>query len=410
LDLATMEEILVEAEQRVPLCLDLAVVIPTYNERGNIPELLARLEAALQGLTWEVLFVDDDSPDGTAALIRECARMDRRIRLIHRIGRRGLASACIEGILATTAPAIAVMDADMQHDESVLPQMLQALRPNSLHDALDLVIGTRNACGGSMGQFGPARVLISRLGRRVSHCVCRCTVSDPMSGFFLVSRSFFSEVVHNLHGVGFKILVDMLASAGRPVRYAEVGYTFRLRRHGHSKLDVNTAIEYFLLIVEKLTDKLTGRTLPVRFAAFALVGTAGVATHMLCVAALIFGFHWHFLGAQIAATYVAMTENFFLNNLVTWRDRSLRGARLVTGLASFWLACSFGAWANVVFARAVLHYGAPWYLACGAGIMLSSVWNYSMANLFTWQNHRPEPAHCPTLEVDSPIYDLDISL
>jgi dolichol-phosphate mannosyltransferase len=407
---ATDEDNLSEADQRVPLCLDLAVVIPTYNERGNIPELLARLEAALHGLTWEVLFVDDDSPDGTADLIRDCSRRDRRIRLIHRIGRRGLASACIEGILATTASAVAVMDADMQHDEAVLPRMLQALR----QDSLDLVIGTRNACGGSMGQFGHARVMISRLGRRVSHCVCRCTVSDPMSGFFLVSRSFFSEVVHHLHGVGFKILVDMLSSAGRPVRYAEVGYTFRLRRHGESKLDVNTAIEYFLLIVEKLTDKFTGRTLPARFAAFALVGAAGVATHMVCVAALIFGLHWHFLAAQIAATYVAMTENFFLNNLVTWRDRSLRGTRLITGLASFWLACSFGAWANVVFARAVLHYGAAWYLACAAGIMLSSVWNYSMANLFTWQTSRQNAHHDPTktpdLATDSPIYDLDISL
>jgi dolichol-phosphate mannosyltransferase len=279
------------------------------------------------------------------------------------------------------------MDADMQHDEAILPQMLTALR----EDSLDLVIGTRNACGGSMGQFGAARVLLSRLGRKASHTVCRCTISDPMSGFFIVSRSFFSEVVHHLHGVGFKILVDMLSSAGRPVRFAEVGYTFRLRRHGESKLDVNTAIEYFLLVLEKLTGKLTGYTLPVRFAAFSLVGAAGVATHLACVTLLMFGFHWRFIPAQIAATYIAMTENFFLNNLVTWRDRSLRGLRLVSGLASFWLACSFGAWANVVFARGLLQSGAPWYLACAAGIMLSSVWNYSMSNLFTWQMPRTIP-------------------
>ncbi len=384
-------------DAQVPLLLDLAVVVPTYNEHANIIEFVDRLTTALRGLSWELVFVDDDSPDGTADLIRDLARRDRRIRLVHRIGRRGLASACIEGILATTANAIAVMDADMQHDEAILPQMLRSLRG----DSLDLVIGTRNACGGSMGQFSKTRVLLSRLGRKASHTVCRCPISDPMSGFFLVSRNFFSEVVHSLHGIGFKILVDMLSSAGRPVRYAEVGYTFRLRRHGESKLDVNTAIEYVLLVIEKLTDKFTGRALPVRFVAFSLVGAAGVATHIACVALLIFGFHWHFIAAQIAATYIAMTENFFLNNLVTWRDRSLNGLRLMSGLASFWLACSFGAWANVVFARALYQYGARWYLACMAGILLSSVWNYSMANLFTWQKPRVESPEAP---VEAPIY------
>jgi dolichol-phosphate mannosyltransferase len=371
----------------VPHRLDLAVVVPTYNERSNIAELIDRLECTLQGLAWEVIFVDDDSPDGTAALVAGFARNDRRIRLVHRIGRRGLASACIEGILATTASAIAVMDADMQHDERILPEMFAKLRDGSL----DLVVGTRNAEGGSMGQFGPARVRLSRLGQRVSQVVCHCDISDPMSGFFLVSRGFFTEVVHDLHGVGFKILVDMLSSAERPVRFAEVGYTFRLRRHGESKLDFNTAIEYFLLVLEKLTGKLTGYTLPVRFAAFSLVGLAGVATHLACITLLIYGFHWRFIPAQIAATYIAMTENFFLNNLITWRDRSLRGLRLIGGLVSFWLACSFGALANVIFAGGLLRYHAPLYLASIAGIVLSSVWNYSISNLFTWQMPRTVP-------------------
>lgn len=365
--------------------IDLALVIPTYNERGNIPELIARIESALQSLSWELIFVDDDSPDETAEVIASFARHDPRIRLIHRIGRRGLSSACIEGILATTSNYVAVMDADMQHDESVLPQMLSTLR----QDSLDLVVGTRNADGGSMGQFSRHRVLLSRLGQKVSNTICQCEISDPMSGFFLFNRSFFLEVVRNLNAGGFKILVDMLASSERPVRFAEVGYTFRARTCGESKLDVNTAVEYLFLVLDKLTDKFTGRALPLRFAAFGLVGATGFATHLLCLSLFMFGFHWHFLTAQIAATYIAMTENFFLNNLVTWRDRSLRGVRLVTGMASFWLACSFGAWANVIFARSLLQSGAKWYLAGIAGIILSSVWNYSIANLFTWSKPRP---------------------
>ena len=362
----------------VPHRIDLAVVIPTFNERGNVPELISRLESTLEGLSWELVFVDDDSPDDTAGLITVYARRDRRIRLVHRIGRRGLSSACIEGILATSANFVAVMDADMQHDETILPEMLARLRG----DALDVVVGTRNADGGSMGEFSRGRVAISRCGQRISQTVCQCKLSDPMSGFFMLRRGFFMEVVHRLHGGGFKILVDMLSSAERPVRFAEVGYTFRLRRHGCSKLDVNVAIEYFFLVV----DKLTNRLIPSRFVAFSLVGAAGVATHLAVVWLCMFHLGWHFLAAQVAATYVAMTENFFLNNLVTWRDRSLRGLRLVSGLASFMLACSFGAWANVIFARSLLlQEGAPWYLAGIAGILLSSVWNYSMANLFTWQ-------------------------
>jgi len=374
-----------------PHRIDLALVVPTFNERGNVPELIERIEDTLQGLSWELMFVDDDSPDGTADLLRDFARRDSRIRVIQRIGRRGLSSACIEGILATSANYIAIMDADLQHDEAILPRMLETLR----RDSLDLVVGSRNVEGGSMGQFTRRRVLLSRLGQRVSNAVCRCEISDPMSGFFLFTRGFFFEVVHRLHGGGFKILVDMLSSAERPVRFAEIGYTFRTRKHGQSKLDVNTAVEYLFLVIDKLTDKLTGRTLPVRFAAFALVGATGAATHLACLTLLVHGLHWPFLEAQIAATYVAMTENFFLNNLVTWRDRSLRGLSLVRGLATFCLACSFGAWANVLFANALLQSGTRWYLAGMAGIVLSSVWNYSVSNLFTWQkprHSRPQPA------------------
>jgi dolichol-phosphate mannosyltransferase len=357
--------------------LDLAVVLPTFKERENIAELITRLEKTLQGLRWEIVFVDDDSPDGTADVIRAHARRDPRIRLIHRVGRRGLSSACIEGIMATTASRIAIMDADMQHDETILPKMLAKLNAESL----DLVVGTRNAAGGSMGEFSHQRVLLSNLGTKISHAVCRCNISDPMSGFFLIDRSFFMEVVHGLHLGGFKILVDVLASSTRPVRFGEVGYTFNQRKHGESKLDLNTGVEYLFLIINKFTNGL----IPTRFAVFSLVGVAGLVTHFACLILLLKCFHLYFYTAQVIATYVAMTENFFLNNLITYRDRSLRGIRLLYGLISFCLACSFGAWANLLFARALLESGSRWYFAGLAGIILSSVWNYSISNLFTWQ-------------------------
>jgi dolichol-phosphate mannosyltransferase len=360
--------------------LDIAVVLPTLNERQNIDEIIARLEAALNGLHWELVFVDDDSSDGTTDLIRAYARHDPRIRLLHRVGRRGLSSACIEGILATSANYVAVMDADLQHDETILPTMLVA----SHKDSLDIVVATRNADGGSMGQFCKQRVLLSSLGKKLSRTVCRCDLSDPMSGFFLINRSFFLELVHDLQAGGFKILVDIFASSKRPVRFAEVGFCFRNRKHGVSKLDVSTAVEYLFLIV----NKMLGGVIPIRFAVFSLVGALGVATHILCLGVLFHELHVRFYVAQAIATYIAMTENFLLNNLITYRDRSLRGVHLLSGLASFWIACSFGAWANVVFARALLHDGHSWYIAGVAGIIISSVWNYSITNLFTWQMPR----------------------
>jgi dolichol-phosphate mannosyltransferase len=361
--------------------LDVAVVIPTYNERENVAEFISVLESALQGLRWELVFVDDDSPDGTGNLLREIARRDSRIRLIQRIGRRGLSSACIEGMLSTSASHVAVMDADLQHDERILPQMLSRLREG----ALDVVVGTRNAEGGSMGDFSGRRVLLSRLGRRVSQSVCRCELTDPMSGFFIVRRAFFLEVVHSLHGGGFKILVDILASSDQPVKVGEVGYRFRNRQRGESKLDLNTGIELLFF----LANKITGGFVPARFAVFALVGATGLAAHFLCLTLLLYRFHMGFTAAQSWATVAAMTENFFLNNLVTYRDRSLHGLRLWAGLASFGAACSFGAWANVSFAHTLLNSGVSWALAALAGIVLGSVWNYTVSSLFTWQTTQP---------------------
>lgn len=361
--------------------IDLAIVVPTYNERGNVPELIARLQRVLRGFEWELIFVDDDSPDGTSDLIRGYAVCDRRIRLLHRIGRRGLSSACIEGMLATPAQFIAVMDADLQHDESILPEMVDRLRAENL----DVVVATRNSGGGCMGDLAAARVKLSSLGKNLSRFVCRCDVSDPMSGFFVVSRAYFHGVVERLQEGGFKILVDMLASSNGPVRLAEVGYRFRNRTWGDSKLDANAAVECLLLIV----NKLLGGFVPPRFAAFALIGASGLAVHLGCLTFLFRVEHLGFNSSQVLATFVAMTINFFLNNLVTYYDRRLRGGRMWAALATFWIACSFGVLANVSSAHSLLRWHMPWYLAGLAGAAVSAVWNYAANQILTWQHRHP---------------------
>ncbi|MFL6246727.1 MAG: glycosyltransferase [Thermoanaerobaculia bacterium] len=360
--------------------LELAVVIPTFNERANALELLRRLERVLAGVAYEVIVVDDDSPDGTAEALREVARGDRRVRVIQRVGRRGLSSACIEGMLATAAPVVAVMDADLQHDETLLPAMLERLRG----ERLDLVIGTRNASGGSMGAFAESRVRLSEAGRTLSRIVTRSELSDPMSGFFMLDRAFLDEVVGSLSGVGFKILLDLIASSKRPVRFAEIPYHFRERLHGESKLDVLVGLEYLLLLI----DKKIGHLLPPRFVVFGLVGASGVLLHLAILYAVLAWGGQPFYIAQSVAAFVVMTVNFFVNNTLTWRDRRLRGSAALIGLLQFYAACAIGAFVNIRVATYAIEHGVPWVIAGLAGLVVGSVWNFAVTAATAWRVRR----------------------
>jgi dolichol-phosphate mannosyltransferase len=360
--------------------LELAVVIPTFNERDNVQPLLDLLRQSLTGIEYEVIFVDDDSRDGTAQSVREIAAKNSRVRVLQRIRRRGLSSACLEGMMSTPAPYIAVMDADLQHDERILPAMLERLKA----EKLDLVAATRNAEGGGMGEFGAARVRLSQLGRRLSQFVSHTALSDPMSGFFMVDRRFLEEVVRSASGVGFKILLDLVASARRPVRFAEIGYTFRKRIHGASKLDILVGIEYLQLLL----DKTIGDFIPPRFVIFGMVGAVGLLLSIGVLYVLLALFRMDFNVAQAITTVVAMTANFFLNNSLTYRDRRLRGARVIPGLVTFYAACSVGAFLNLRIAGAAKDAGFPWYAAGAAGLAIGAVWNYGVTSILTWRQVR----------------------
>jgi len=362
------------------LPIELTVVVPTFNERQNVPILLEKLEAVLTGIEWEAIYVDDHSPDGTSDVVRGIARTNRRVRSIERIGRRGLSSACIEGMMASAAPYIAVMDADLQHDETVLPEMLRKIST----EKLDVVIASRRVAGGSMGEFAKERVKLSDMGTKLSKLVCRCEVSDAMSGFFIVEAGFLRALVPRLTGSGFKILVDLLASSPAPPRAGEVPYRFRNRQLGESKLDVNVELEYLFLVV----DKLIGKWVPTRFVLFVMVGALGVLVHLAVLTPLYLNHRHHFPQAQAIATFVAMTFNFLLNNVVTFRDRKLRGRRLATGLLKFYAACSLGTVINVAFANLLMRQGIPWYLAGASGTGISSVWNYGVNTVLTWRRDR----------------------
>jgi dolichol-phosphate mannosyltransferase len=366
----------VSASAPASATIDLSIVVPTFNESKNIRELIARLERTLPDIRWELVFVDDNSADGTHRLVREIARRDPRVRCLQRIGRRGLSSACIEGIFATAAPTIAVMDADLQHDERILPSLYEQIHKNGA----DVAIGTRYADGGSTGQWDKRRASFSRLATRASNVVLKQKVSDPMSGYFMLRREVVENCVTKLSAVGFKILLDILASTKTPLRIAEVPYTFRDRFAGESKLDEMVVWEYAML----LADKTIGRFVPVRFVMFSVIGGLGVFVHLAILTVLLNVLSLGFTLGQSIATCAAMVFNFAINNLLTYRDRRLRGASWFKGLLTFMAACSIGALANVGIARYLFVNKTQWILAALAGVMVGAVWNYAVTQLYTW--------------------------
>ena len=361
---------------------EVSVVVPAYRERDNIAPLLAALARALDGLDWETIIVVDDAFDGTEDVVRQHAQQDRRVRCVHRIGRRGLASACVEGMLASSAPYLAVIDADLQHDETLVPQLLEAAR----RDAADVVVASRYMAGGSTGDLAADRVRVSRLASRLSRLVCT-GLTDPMSGFFVVRRTFLERVVRRLYGRGFKILLDLVAAARGQVRVVELPYRMRSRVHGESKLGLRVIAEFFMLLLYHVT----GRILPARFFLFAAVGVTGLGVHL---AALWTAYRFAgagFLESQLFATLAAMTSNFFLNNAFTYADQRLRGARVWRGLLTFYLACGIGALVNVALAEWLYLKSVAYWAAGLSGAIVASLWNFFTTASWTWGARAPKP-------------------
>ncbi|QOY89750.1 glycosyltransferase [Paludibaculum fermentans] len=358
---------------------ELAVIVPTFNEKANVLPLIEAVDRALAGIEYEIVFVDDDSLDGTSEHVRAVAQANPRVRILQRINRKGLASAVIEGMMSTSAPYLAVIDGDMQHDERVLPQMLAKLKQQQL----DIVVGSRHVEGGGMGDFSKSRVLLSNAGKALSRSISKTPVSDPMSGFFLLDRRFLDDVVRELSSTGFKILLDLLASARRPVKLGEVGYTFRLRERGESKLNIIVSLEYLRLLL----DKWVGAYVPVTYLIFGVVGAFGVLVN-LAIIFLLLRFGIEFSQAFIWSSSLVIAVNFFLNNALTFRSRRLQGAGLIVGLVLFYLACLIGLVVNLGIANSLREKGFPLWLSGLTGVTLSSVWNYWVTSILVWRAHR----------------------
>jgi dolichol-phosphate mannosyltransferase len=355
----------------------LSIVVPTFNERDNVTVLYRRLDATLKDVSWEVIFVDDNSPDGTWDVVRGLAQQDSRVRCVRRIGRRGLSGACIEGILASSAPYAAVIDADLQHDETQLPKMVALLQSGEA----DLVVGSRYIEGYKAEGFNKQRAGASAVATEIARRALKVEIADPMSGFFMIRRDRFEELAPELSIQGFKILLDVVATGQGKLRTVEVPYTFGARQHGESKLDSMVALDFVGLVLAKLTNDV----ISLRFILFAMVGALGLLVHLAALFISLEVFRAPFAEAQATGAIVAMTSNFILNNFLTYRDQRLKGFGIVRGLLLFYLVCGVGLLANVGVAFSVYDQEPIWWLAGAAGALMGVVWNYAMSGLFVWR-------------------------
>ncbi len=355
----------------------LTVVAPTFNEAANVSVLVERVSLALRGIHWELVFVDDDSPDATSAIAKELGKHDARIRCIRRIGRRGLAGAFLEGALSSQAPFVAVIDADLQHDETLIPQMFELMT----QQRADLVIGSRYVIGGSARGFGAIRAAISQFATNCARRLTRTSVKDPMSGFFMVRRDVIDRIAPALSNEGFKILFDILVTErGGTLKVIELPYGFKSRRAGESKFDLRNAVDFAALLVSKLTRN----AVPLRLLSFLLVGGSGVAVQLVCLwQGLTAGLA--FASAEVVATFAAMTSNFLLNNLLTYRDQRVAGWRLIPALLTFYAVCSIGAASNVGVSAWLYAERPVWWFAGIAGSVVGAVWNYVGSSSFVWR-------------------------
>ncbi len=361
----------------------LSLILPTYNESESLPVLLPKLAAALKGLEFEVIVVDDDSPDRTWEVAQKLSAGMPQLRVIRRVGRRGLSSAVIEGFLSARGSVLAVADADGQHDLGILPKLDAAVREKG-----GVAIGSRYAEGGSVGEWDERRHALSRAGTRMAIALCKVEVKDPMSGFFAIDRSLFERTFPRLNPKGFKILLDVLIHIPADTPVSEVPFTFGVRERGESKLSRRVQIEF----LEYLYDATVGRYVPLTFLKYAMVGALGVVVH-LAAYVVVSRFVLHqadvdvlgFPLALVAGMEAAIVFNFLLNNSWTFSSAKLRGWRAVAGFLRFNLACAVGAFANYAVTLHLRGQGSPELLSVAVGAFLGMIWNYTMSRMVTWR-------------------------
>jgi len=348
-----------------------SVIVPTYNERENLAELVDRIGKALSGRDYEVIIVDDNSPDGTWRLAEKLSQK-YPIRVIRRTRERGLSSAVIRGFKEANGDVFVVMDADLQHPPEVIPKLLKAIESGA-----DVAIASRYIEGGGVKNWYWYRKLISKAAIMISRVALPRirNIKDPMSGFFAVRKEVVDGI--ELNPIGFKILLEILIK-GKYSKVMEVPFVFGLRKAGKSKLSGKTMINYVkhVLRLMKWSGELD------RLVKFSIVGTSGILVNEGILYGLVRFFGWNKILANIPATELAILNNFLWNDLWTFKD--LRKKPLLKRLFSFHVAALLGAGVQLAVYTLLLYIGIYYLIANLVGIGLSFVVRFLFNREVTW--------------------------
>ncbi|NJE61525.1 glycosyltransferase [Thermococcus sp. 21S7] len=349
----------------------ISVIVPTYNERENLEELFNRIQGALEGHDYEIIIVDDDSPDGTWQFAQGLGER-YPVRVIRRTEEKGLSSAVIRGFREASGDIFVVMDADLQHPPEVIPKLLRAIE-----NGADIAIASRYVPGGGVKNWYWYRKLISRgaimIGRLALPRIRN--VKDPVSGFFALRREVVEGV--DLNPVGFKILMEILIK-GKYGKVAEVPFTFGLRKAGESKLGTRTMLNYLrhvyrLMRWEGELDRLVK---------FTLVGLSGVLVNESFLWLFVSDFGWDKILANVPATELAILNNFTWNDLWTFKD--IRRKPLWRRLLTFHMAALTGAVVQWLIYAGLVYMGLYYLISNLIGIVVSFAVRFIVNRHVTW--------------------------
>ena len=372
--------------------IKLSLVIPTYNESRNVGELVRQiasvLDACLPG-AYEMIVVDDDSPDRTWAVAMEVADRHPALRVIRRRGEKGLSTAVVRGWQAARGEVLGVIDADLQHPPEVLAKLWAAMARGA-----DLAVASRHVGGGGVSDWSALRRALSRGAQLLGLCVLPGVVgrvADPMSGYFMVRRSAIADA--ELSPLGYKILIEVLGR-GRIGRIAEVGYVFRERAAGESKVTARLYLQYLRHLL-----RLRLALLPPRFAKFAAVGLSGVAVDMAILWLLRSRMGLPLTLSKLIAAETAMASNFLWNDQWTFGDVARQqgyGMARLRRFLRFNAICAAGLALSVgLLQMQVAIFGLNPYLANAIAIGVTTGWNFWMNRIFNWGSPAGTPAVVP---------------
>ena len=358
----------------------ISIVLPTYNECENIAPLVQRLLKITESFDLELLIIDDDSSDGTTSLIKKLAQEESRIRIIHRVGRAGLASAIKEGLLGATGEIAVVMDSDGQHDPSRIIDAIDLLRK----DSLDIVAGSRFLSGSEILGLSQRRTGGSSIANKLARFSLPSKykhLTDYMSGFIVLNLQFCMQSIYKVDVNGFKFFYELLSISRGEFNVGEIPLNFLPRNHGSSKLDIAILWDFVISLIHTSTFRL----MPRRAISFGLVGATGMFVQLTVTQFLMEIFGFEFGRALPVSVVAAATSNYLINNALTFRAQRQNGKALIKGLLKFLLVASLPVLANVGLATSFYRMIAqdP-LLAQLAGIIVVFVWNYAASSRFVW--------------------------